>query len=87
MFASTYLASFDIGTGNVFESSDIDKAIELGNELENIPISQRNLKVVGLDPAFGSDSAFGICMCELLPYKQKVIVDRQRCSLETTLIS
>lgn len=73
LFAQTYECSFDIGSGNVFESIDIDKAIELGNELQDIPISQKTLKICGLDPGWGS-SPFGLVMCELLPDKQKVVV-------------
>jgi hypothetical protein len=65
LFAQTFLGSFDVGVGNVFDPLDIDKSIELGNELDSIPISQYTLKVCALDPGFGS-SPSAICLSELL---------------------
>ena len=73
LFSQTYEGSFDIGVGNVFDPLEIDKAIELGESLKDIPISQYTLKVIGLDPGFGS-SPTGLCLCELLKDKGKVVV-------------
>jgi hypothetical protein len=59
--------------GNVFTPIQIDKAIELGESLKLIPISNYNLHSVGLDFGFGS-SKTAIVMTEHLNLEGKDII-------------
>ena len=59
--------------GNVFTPSQIDNCIKLGNELQDIPISQYTLKCCGLDPGFSS-SKTAIVMTEHIKDEDKIIV-------------
>jgi len=60
--------------GNVFSHETIERAIQLGLELEKIPnyyasitgIRQDTHKALGVDPGFGS-SKFAICVTQLVP--------------------
>ena len=58
LFAQTYLASFEVGVGNVFDNIIIDKAIELGKKysIDKIPIHPENPKVYGCDFGFSSSA-------------------------------
>jgi len=59
--------------GNVFNPSQIDNCIKLGNELQDIPISQYTLKCCGLDPGFSS-SKTAIVLTEHIKDEDRIIV-------------
>jgi hypothetical protein len=73
LYPQTYEGSFVAGVGNVFTPEMIDRAIELGEKLKGIPISQYTLKICAIDPAFGS-SATAILLMEHLKEENKLIV-------------
>ena len=51
--------------GNSFHTADIERSIQLGNNYEPDLISPETIKVLGLDPGWGS-SEFGICLLEFV---------------------
>jgi len=59
--------------GNVFTPQQVDNCIKLGNELQDIPISQYTLKCCGLDPGFSS-SKTAIVLTEHLKDEDKIIL-------------
>jgi hypothetical protein len=52
--------------GNVISELSIQSCQRLGTELDSIPISQHTQKCMGLDPAYGGGSNFGITTIEYL---------------------
>jgi hypothetical protein len=74
LFPQTYLASFVIGTGDVFSPEIVEQAIELGEQLKNVPISPYNIKIICCDPAYGGKARTAILSAELLKDKQKIII-------------
>jgi hypothetical protein len=73
LFPQTYEASFTIGAGDIFEPGIIERAVELGNQLKDIPISPYTLKVLAVDPAYGGSSKTALLLAEHLQ-QGKVIV-------------
>ena len=61
--------------GNVFNSFQIDKAIELGEQysLDKIPINDYTLHSIGVDVGFGSSST-AIVLTEFLKEESKIRV-------------
>jgi hypothetical protein len=59
--------------GNVFNSLQIDKAIELGEQFKNIPTNDYTLHSVGVDFGFSS-SATAIVLTEFLKEERKIRV-------------
>lgn len=53
-------------SGNLISEQAIQNSIKLGEELDNIPISQYTNKVISCDPAFGGGSNFAIVGLEYL---------------------
>ena len=51
--------------GNTFLTADIDRAIQCGNAYDVNLISPDTIKVLGIDPGWGS-SAFGLCLVEFI---------------------
>jgi len=72
-FAREYECKYLGRIGNLLTPTQIDAAIQSGNELKEIPISQYTLKCVGIDPGFSS-SKTAIVMCEHLKDQEKIIV-------------
>jgi hypothetical protein len=58
---------------NVFSSFQIDKAIELGNQFQNMPINQYAIHSIGIDPGFSS-SRSAIVVTEFLKEEEKIRV-------------
>ena len=58
--------------GNVFSQNSIDKAIELGKNYNPDVFRQDVKTVIGLDPAFGSPSKFGIVIAQYID--QKIVI-------------
>jgi hypothetical protein len=52
-------------TGNVFSSLQVDKAIELGQQCQNMPINHYAIHSIGIDPGFSS-SRYAIVVTEFL---------------------
>ena len=50
--------------GNTFHTRDIDRAIELGKQYIPNQVIVEAIKVLGIDPGWGS-SAFGLCLLQL----------------------
>jgi len=73
LYPQTYEGSFVAGVGNVFTSEMIYRALELGERLKDIPISQFTLKICAIDPGFGS-SATGVLLMEHIKEEDKLIV-------------
>jgi hypothetical protein len=73
LYPQTYEGSFIAGIGNVFTPEMIDKAIELGERLKDIAISQYTLKCCAIDPGFGS-SATGVLLAEHLKEEGKILI-------------
>jgi hypothetical protein len=73
LFPQTYEGSFIAGVGNVFTPEMIDQSIQLGDKLQDIPISQYTLKCLGVDPAFGS-SKTGLVLTEHLKDEENIII-------------
>lgn len=66
LFPQTYEASFTIGAGDIFEPNIIQRAIELGNKLKDIPVSPKTIKVLSVDPAYGGSSKTALLLAEHL---------------------
>ncbi len=59
--------------GNVFSPSQIDKAIELGEQFKDRPINPYCIHSIGVDPGFSSSST-GIVVTEFLQEEKKIRV-------------
>jgi hypothetical protein len=57
--------------GNVFNSLQIDRAIELGEQFKNIAVNDYTLHSVGVDVGFGS-SRTGVVLTEYLKEQHKI---------------
>jgi hypothetical protein len=60
-------------TGNVFSSLQVDKAIELGQQYQNMPINHYAIHSIGIDPGFSS-SRSSIVVTEFLKEEEKIRV-------------
>ncbi len=60
-------------TGNVFSSLQINKAIQLGEQYQNIPINPYSIHSIGIDPGFSS-SRSAIVATEFLKEEEKIRV-------------
>lgn len=62
-FNGLYGAQFSSSTGNVFKTTDIERAIELGKKYDPEKINPSAEKSQGIDEGFGS-SNFGVCVIQ-----------------------
>lgn len=73
LYPQTYEGSFVAGVGNVFTPDMINMAIELGEQLKDIPVNQSCLHCCGCDFGFGS-SKTAIVLTEHLKEEDKIRV-------------
>ena len=59
--------------GNVFTSSQIDKAVELGEQFKNLPINPYSIHGIGVDIGFGSSNT-AVVATEFLKEEAKIRV-------------
>lgn len=59
--------------GNIFNPSQIDKAVELGEQYKHLPLNPYSISSIGVDPGF-STSSTAIVMTEFLSEQTKIRV-------------
>ena len=72
-FDREYCCKYSGKLGNLLSPLVIDKSVELGERLKDIPVNNYCMHSLGLDPSFGS-SAFGIVLTEHLKEEGKIRV-------------
>ena len=59
--------------GNVFSPSQIDKAVELGEQFKHLPLNPYSITAIGCDVCFGSSNT-AVVATQFLPEQAKILV-------------